>query len=205
MPGDGSGPLVEVTTPQVMTDADPSGLTATRNYTVKPGVLLTDVTGTPADGDYWHLRDPWNSVPVYDPSNPDANGHGIVSPSPAPTLGDQPNGLAGFSGEITSWCAACHTRYVGGLNSSHQPSGDPIYSYRHLTTQVACTQCHVAHGSNAAMTGAASSVNYPDSTDLLPHLSASSRLLKVAGRGTCQLCHDPTHLIDYTNVISPTP
>jgi len=205
MPGDGSGPLVEVTTPAVVDDADATGLTATRNYTVQPGVLLTDVAGTVNAGDYWHYFDPWNSVPVYDPTNPNANSRGIVAPNPAPIAGDQPNGLAGFAGQITSWCSACHTRYAAGLSAVRVPSGDSIYMYRHNTTQVACTQCHVSHGSNAPMTGQAAVVNYPDSTTLVPHTSASSRLLKVANRGTCQLCHDPTGLIPYTNVISPAP
>jgi predicted CXXCH cytochrome family protein len=136
--------------------------------------------------------------------------------------------------QITNWCATCHTKYNnqkytaisggtgvagagfgnpnGSTNSGYPsgsasyntPSGDDIFKYRHPTS-VECTQCHVAHGSNAKMTGSASlgtaySLNfpYPDAsggTD--PILSDSSRLLKVDNRGTCQQCHDPTETIPY--------
>ncbi len=73
---------------------------------------------------------------------------------------------------------------------------DPIYTYQHRTVpNRACTTCHVAHGTNAAMTGANSS------TVALPNalVSASSRLLKIDNRGTCQVCHDPTSTFGSNN------
>jgi predicted CXXCH cytochrome family protein len=72
--------------------------------------------------------------------------------------------------------------------------GDDTFKYQHsTTTNRACTTCHVAHGSNAALTpgGFAANVTYPDGTTT----SLSSRLLKVDNRGTCQACHDPTGTI----------
>ena len=79
--------------------------------------------------------------------------------------------------------------YPNTLQPMNQGTGDGIYNYRHTTSRNrACTTCHVAHGSNAAMTGTSSSLfPYPNGTQ-----AASSRLLKVDNRGTCQVCHDPT-------------
>ena len=66
---------------------------------------------------------------------------------------------------------------------------DSVFTYQHSTrSNRTCNVCHVAHGSNAAMTGDISSVyTRPDGV-----ASASSRLLKIDNRGTCQGCHDPT-------------
>jgi predicted CXXCH cytochrome family protein len=130
-------------------------------------------------GDYWHVRVPWNS---------------------ATGIADSPNDNASqpstFPVQMEAWCSACHTRYHAEQGSPVNPSGDAIFSYRHQTTgtAAACTTCHVSHGSNAAMTGASSALfPYPDAAGgTAPIVSASSRLLKVDNRGTCQLCHDPT-------------
>jgi hypothetical protein len=87
--------------------------------------------------------------------------------------------------------------------SYNTDSGDAIYKFRHGTQNRQCTMCHVAHGSDAVMdtdpttTGAqgfAGNYPYPDSTP-----SASSRLLKVNNRGTCQQCHDPTGTITWNS------
>jgi predicted CXXCH cytochrome family protein len=88
------------------------------------------------------------------------------------------------------------------------PSGDAIYDYRHTTSRNrACTTCHVAHGSNAEMTGTFSSTfPYPNDTAAAPSASASSRLLKIDDRGTCQLCHDPTMTVPVGNQVNgPAP
>jgi len=71
-------------------------------------------------------------------------------------------------------------------------SADTLYKYQHqTTTNRACTTCHVAHGTDAAMTGAFSgSLAYPDGTAATA--GYNSRLLKIDNRGTCQGCHDPT-------------
>jgi hypothetical protein len=86
-----------------------------------------------------------------------------------------------------------------GANYNTARPGDDIYKFQHRTrSNRACTTCHVAHGSNAAMTGDYSSTfTYPDGT-----ASASSRLLKVDNRGTCQLCHDPTETVEIGQWVS---
>ena len=64
-----------------------------------------------------------------------------------------------------------------------------------------CTTCHVSHGSNAVMDGTYSSTfTYPDGA-----ASASSRLLKVGNRGTCQLCHEPTGTATAGDQFPPAP
>jgi predicted CXXCH cytochrome family protein len=79
--------------------------------------------------------------------------------------------------------------YPNTLQPMNQGTGDGVFNYRHTTSRNrACTTCHVSHGSNAAMIGTSSSLfPYPNGT-----ISASSRLLKIDNRGTCQVCHDPT-------------
>ena len=172
----------------------------TKNYTV----IQVKGTGTPPDlssmliyaddvtkagygpttGDYWHVRVPWNSATG---TNDAPNGR------PANAVG----GIVGFDTQITAWCTTCHTRYASA--SGHDPSGDALYAFRHETIgNRACTTCHVGHGSNAAMTGDQSRTQpFPDGS--VPSYlvggtpTGDSRLLKVDGRGTCQLCHDPTN------------
>jgi predicted CXXCH cytochrome family protein len=174
-----------------------------RNYTVIDAAVLGAVGGDPTAGDYWRRYRPWDGVPTYDPPNAAPGAHGIV---PATGLsGDQPAGTTGatWRGQMTAWCAACHTRYPAGGSASSTPSGDPVYAYRHQTNQTECTQCHVAHGSNAVMGGPASSTfAYPVEPGGTPITSASSRLLKIDNRGTCQACHDPTDTVPYTGIVS---
>lgn len=196
-------PFVEATTEADVSDAVAPGAGLTRNYTVKPGLLVTDVSATaPTVGDYWRRREPWDWVPSYSTTNPLRDSHNIVpAPSGGGHVGDRPNNLTAFAGEISTWCATCHTRYLAGGGGPTTPSGDAIFQYRHATTgAVACTQCHVSHGSNTVMTGTASGAfPYPDGT-----ISGSSRLLKVDLRGTCQQCHDPTGTEPYDpNTIRP--
>jgi hypothetical protein len=88
-----------------------------------------------------------------------------------------------------------------------------LFEYRHVTTgRLACTTCHVAHGSNARMEGFYS-LGQPFPNGATPSYTigsattGDSRLLKVDNRGTCQLCHDPTGTVapgQYTGP-SPTP
>lgn len=94
--------------------------------------------------------------------------------------------------------------YASGTGSYNTASGDAIYKYRHGTENRQCTQCHVAHGSNAVMPGTyAGDYPYPHDPADPAVTSSSSRLLKVANRGTCQLCHDPTGTTDWNNVLVP--
>jgi predicted CXXCH cytochrome family protein len=206
-PTEVSGTFTPVATARNVADSavvnPTTGEADTKNYTViqvqgTPGnaasywLYSNQVTTAATTGDYWHSRVPWNSA-----------------------LGDldAPNGLpyatatdAGFNDQITAWCSSCHTRHY---STSAFPSGDSIFMRRHQTTGIlACTTCHVAHGSDAAMAGPfAGNFPYPDdpTTAPAPTLSASSRLLKVDGRGTCQLCHDPTDTVTVGTYTGPVP
>jgi predicted CXXCH cytochrome family protein len=181
---------------------DVGSAATTKNYTVLPGVQASDVVNagyTATQGDYFRRKyDPsgaanwtnfylkvddmntgWNNIL---PTNKAANG-GVA---PANT-----NGL------MTAWCITCHTRYNGyaqngtaSLNA--QTPLDNTYMFKHGTTGTGCEQCHVSHGSNAAMTAQFSSTAlFPDGVT-----TEDSALLKVDNRGTCNLCHDPTGTVD---------
>lgn len=193
-----SGSFTPLADPGVdVTDAPLPPAGDTRNYTVIPGALVGDTGSDPSAGDYWRSWRPWDGVPTYDPLDANADSHGIVPATGS--AGDQPSGTVGVTWrtQITAWCAACHTRYPAPRSAVTTPSGDAIFTYRHQTNDTECTQCHVAHGSNAAMPGDESSdVSYPDGS-----ISSSSRLLKIDNRGTCQACHDPTGTVPYTGVL----
>jgi predicted CXXCH cytochrome family protein len=111
----------------------------------------------------------------------------------------------GFLGNISAWCTTCHTRYLSAGASTI--TGDPTYSYKHrsdegLSDKPNCIQCHVSHGSNAAMSGAAAAVTNPDGssgiynqlwdpkTGLRSQPVTDSRLLRVDNRGVCLECHN---------------
>jgi hypothetical protein len=158
---------------------------------------------TATGGDYFARNVPWNPQINNDACDP------TVYPAPAAcaTANSAPNGKPStFSGQITSWCASCHTRYFAnnnpntdtadpldtGASWAYPRPGDSLFNHQHRTVAGRdCLTCHVSHGSNAEMTGTFSAnMNYPDGT-----ISASSRLLKIDDRGTCQACHDPTGTI----------
>jgi predicted CXXCH cytochrome family protein len=210
IPGDGTGAMVEAGTDATVTDAAlPTGSDAsgTRNYTVQWGRTLADVlagtytggTADPTAGDYWRRYLPWDGVPGW---------NGTAATPASGSFGDKPMyvpggaNLTSYRAQITAWCSACHTRY-DQVTGAQTDTGDPIFRYRHDVGQNECTQCHVAHGSNALMAGDGSTsfsadYPYPDGTT-----SASSRLLKIDNRGTCQACHDPTGTVPFTNVVTP--
>jgi predicted CXXCH cytochrome family protein len=187
--------------------ADVGSTGSTKNYTVLPGAQAADVVaaGYTADqGDYWRYRYPWNTNSgTKDPMQVGWNG---TSPTnTAANAGVPPSNATGL---LTAWCIGCHTRYSGlvdanGVSSSMVAQPDATFTYRHLTMNYGCEQCHVSHGSNALMTAAAS-FDFTDPSGAVPGpvpgagpaasplTSGDSRLLKVDNRGTCQLCHDPT-------------
>jgi hypothetical protein len=194
IPSDAGGPLVEDTVANVVTDAALPPAGDSRNYTIiqRPTaygyvLLASDVVAqgfSPLSGDYFHRGVPWDTR----------------------LNNDAPNGIPGgtgtsFNDQITQWCSACHTRYYS-TDDGTNASGDAIYKYQHNTqSNRACTTCHVSHGSNASMaadpiTGTTFAQNFPYPDDLTSPpaatVSASSRLLKIDRRGTCQACHDPT-------------
>jgi hypothetical protein len=177
-----------------------TGNLGTRNYTIKNGLTLDDVTGAPTDGDYWRKFIPWNIVPQWDGSGASdviaAGGHEGDVPMYVPGAAN----LEYFDSEISAWCSSCHSRYLVSTGGSTTNSGDAIFTYRHVTTTVACTQCHVAHGSNAAMPGVFSGpMTYPGGSAATT--SFNSKLLKIDNRGTCQACHDPTGTIPFNGVL----
>jgi predicted CXXCH cytochrome family protein len=201
-----------------VTDAAPptgDGAAAVRNYTVQMGRTLADVlagtyvndgaSGTPSStaGDYWRRFQPWNIVPSWNGGEVPIPDSGHQGDAPMFVPGDSAN-LVGFRSQINLWCASCHQRYSAGGSASSTYSGDEIFSYRHQTNTTECTQCHVGHGSNAAMGSLSGSVTYPGGaaptsvTEGSVTTYLNSRLLKIDNRGTCQACHDPTNTIPYS-------
>ena len=188
----GSG-FVTSTTPVAIDDAPLPPAGDTRNYTViqaQTGGVNTTLLASQAAaysnvaGDYFHRRVPWNAT---------------VSGT---YTSDQPNGQAAtFDAQINAWCTQCHSRY---LSSGSADTTDAIFHNKHFTGRdVVCTTCHVAHGSNATMSGTYSAnETYPGGAAAPV---GDSRLLKVTNRGTCQSCHDPTGTIAAGTQVGPTP
>jgi predicted CXXCH cytochrome family protein len=193
--------FVQAAAPAIVTDAplpptDPTTgtFTDTRNYTViqtngGTGTLLASqvsALGLPStSGDYFRRKVPWNGT--------------------TGTSNDAPNGQsATFTTQIATWCLTCHSRYLSaGFDTK---TSDTIYTYRHTSTSTSrnCITCHVAHGSNAQMTGVYSSVLKNPGGTAAP--VGDSRLLKIDNRGTCQACHDPTGTITASSPpVGPTP
>jgi predicted CXXCH cytochrome family protein len=195
------GTFAVAPTPINVTDAPLPSPGDVRNYTV---IQIKGTEGTPGTyllyagqlgpysaeaGDYFHRRVPWNS-------STGAN--------------DAPNGLpTTFNGQINAWCSQCHSRYLAITPAPYETnSGDAIFTYRHSnTSNKPCTTCHVAHGSNAQMTGFNSThQNWPGGgADPSADEDTDSRLLKVDNRGTCQMCHDPTGTVPAGVYNGPTP
>ncbi len=55
---------------------------------------------------------------------------------------------------LADWCSQCHTRYLATADSGHTHSGDPIYSYRHMTQGWSsdpdgCLRCHFIDGQSS--------------------------------------------------------
>jgi predicted CXXCH cytochrome family protein len=221
IPSDGtSGPLVEATTDAVVTDdtANTSIVgatgTDTRNYTIIQAkasgdryllaseIIAAESAGTFTNraGDYFHKSVPWTSPTssrasaFWDGPNGQPGTYTLTTPTP-------PYEPGAFNNQMNTWCITCHSRYLSDSSNSKNVTvavGDP-YEFRHTTSRNrACLTCHVSHGSNATMDPGSFSatVPYPDGST---PASASSRLLKVDGRGTCQLCHDPTDTVKANN------
>ena len=161
-------------------------------------------TYTAGGGDYFARNVPWSPLV----NNAACVPNVFPAPAACATANSAPNGRPStFSGQITQWCASCHTRYFANDNPQNAaaPDGatgaswqyprpnDSLFNHQHRTVAGRdCLTCHVSHGSNAAMTGTFSA-SFPYPNDVAgSSLSASSRLLKVDNRGTCQACHDPT-------------
>jgi len=103
----------------------------------------------------------------------------------------QDSSSSSFIANISSWCTQCHARYLSSDAGTN--TGDAIYTFRHMSNDNTpggpnCIQCHVAHGSNAAMTGAESSHVPLPGGGTAP--AGDSRLLRLDNRGTCVMCHN---------------
>lgn len=164
--------------------ADPvTGLLTVTN----PGITIPDVPEDVArvytTNDYWSVTD--RAVPA-------VTGAG----APAATVTD------GYIANASQWCSTCHTRYLAKAPAYETDSGDAIFTYRHTSGRVDkagverpnCIQCHVSHGSNAAMGTAASKVPFPgaaaDAGGNADTPSADSKLLRIDNRGVCVACHN---------------
>ena len=129
---------------------------------------------------------------------------GPGTPTPART----PASVETTGREVGKWCTTCHTRYwaLGGTHSYETDSGDAIFAYKHTTTgegrnasgnnvnpvtlSGSCIKCHVAHGTNAVVSGNATDVEWPDGVVESGANTDDSRLLKMNNRGVCQKCHN---------------
>jgi hypothetical protein len=117
------------------------------------------------------------------------------------------SGTSSFIASASQWCSTCHTRYLStsGGTSREVASGDSVFTYRHTSASGSqdspnCIQCHVAHGSNAVMSGTSGSDEAnspqmnPDDPTANPLVYSNgdhgSKLLRVNNRGICQMCHN---------------
>ena len=109
----------------------------------------------------------------------------------------------GYVQDVSAWCTTCHTRYLAGHGSYGTAridpttgNPDPTFMYQHRTdtnyksSGPNCITCHVAHGSNAGMTGNATHVAVPGGGGTTLTASNDSRLLRVDNRGVCLMCHN---------------
>jgi len=124
--------------------------------------------------------------------------------------------------ELVEWCARCHTRYdTGESGSGHTSSGDPIFTYRHMTrytSWIDCSLCHpgsgginatdrfgvgweIAHEAvcqschvahgSSARMGTFSGGVAWPDGATSPSGDQRSSLLRLDNRGICVGCHDP--------------
>ena len=102
---------------------------------------------------------------------------------------------------VAMWCATCHQRYA---TSSSSVTSDAIFTYRHRSDgansytarpgsqyagqsyTTSCLQCHVAHGSNAAVGADSQAQPWPGGS---AGRGNDSSLLKIDNKGTCVACH----------------
>jgi predicted CXXCH cytochrome family protein len=76
---------------------------------------------------------------------------------------------------LSDWCSQCHTRYLAYADSALNHSGDPIFSYRHMTQGYSsdpegCLRCHFINGQSSP----------PNPYEIDPSIIMNPR---------CQTCH----------------
>lgn len=170
----------------------PSGAGISRYSTTNGGIGILDVTPKVyTTTNYWTVGEP--GTPLAAP--PFFGAAPALPPTDMPFNGVAASGTTPVQSGIAAWCSTCHTRYLAAYGSATTSSGDPIFTYRHTSNREItsggsarnCIQCHVAHGTNATMTGPNSgSVNHPDNTTD----TGGSKLLRINNRGVCQVCHN---------------
>jgi predicted CXXCH cytochrome family protein len=156
-----------------------------KNYTVvtAASTALAATIPAAANGNYWDVQ----AV-----GTPLIHAAGSAAPVTDTTIGAGTTvATDGYLGNISAWCTTCHTRYLS--TSASATTGDAVYTYKHrsdegLSDKPNCIQCHVSHGSNAVMAGAAAAVTSPGGGAAVS--STDSRLLRVDNRGVCLECHN---------------
>ncbi|MDC5695713.1 hypothetical protein OO014_00445 [Intrasporangium calvum] len=155
----------------------------------QPGVFIKDTANKVyTTTNYWIAGDPAALADTGTTTTLGATS--ITDPTPKATTGTTT--VSSFQANVAAWCTTCHTRYLAPRSSWKTNSGDAVFTYRHTGDNINgdaasnrnCIQCHVAHGSNAAMPNSA--VENPGDTAL----STDSRLLRVDDRGVCVMCHN---------------
>jgi hypothetical protein len=90
------------------------------------------------------------------------------------------HGSDGFIANIAQWCSTCHHR-------------DRCPTKRKTGTEANCITCHVAHGSNAGVSGAETSTPEVKAIRAAPEVSTaprvSGRMLRVDSGTECLMCH----------------
>lgn len=170
-----------------------SGFTTTVGTNTQPGIFIQDTKNKVyTTTNYWISGDPAASDTL---TTTYVGATSLTDPTPLAKPNTDYSGnlvsVSSFQANIGAWCTTCHTRYLAPSGSYKTSSTDPIFTYRHRSDRATgeksspnCTQCHVAHGSNALMPR--SNVLYPDGSGP----SQDSRLLRVDDRGVCVLCHN---------------
>lgn len=193
------------------TDAGIKGVTYRAPVAATPMVTNADGTITPATPGSperafvadtrplaVNIPDEAGTAREYTTGNYWATGAATVPLNATPFTGAPSTGTAapdGYIQNVAAWCTTCHTRYLAGSGSYKTASPDATYKFRHRSdanykqNAANCITCHVSHGSNAVMEGSnygrADVVKDPSGSP-----SASSRLLRVNNRGTCEMCHN---------------
>jgi predicted CXXCH cytochrome family protein len=209
---DGAGTAAKVTTPAVAATYGPTGLLLTPYIPAVysagvPPINIPDqpysvLTGSKAytTTNYWDVQ----AVGV----PPTLDGVALPNVSEMSATKAAVPVTDGFLGNIAAWCTTCHTRYLAGSGVANTKQVDPIFTYKHRSDEGAsnkpnCIQCHVAHGTNAVMTGSAAAGSIPGVSLIAPGGDANapssvnaptagyqaSDLLRVNDRGTCLMCH----------------
>lgn len=149
------------------------------NYRILRSLPAGAGISTPAAG----VRIPDARVKIYTTTN-----YWLTGDSGVPTSVDGVHRAAGvpdgFIGNIAQWCTTCHTERHSDPNSK-------------MGTGENCITCHVAHGSNASMSGAGARTSMSgaeavqvSTSDGLAAPCVSSRLLRVDNAAACLMCHN---------------